>query len=883
MKYTDSKNNITFNNVKEAGVYHASGPIGLNGLYTTSGANIIDINSNLSLINAIDINWNGAQVEPGVVLNTTGDLLRWIKEHSGNSQGTNELTINNQGYWCINGVSTGVKAQGEDGLTPFIGSNGNWWIGTTDTGVSANAKTVAVSYQDSVGITVPGRYTIGTLQIGNNAPITLSGINTVGEGGSGGGVTPNISATASIDGGTGTPSVTVTKSGSNESPNFNFAFHNLKGEQGIPGSGSGGEGGTTYIENPYDDNQIRTDLQNIKTRLDNLHTWTQQEIQNLINGALDDWDWISELDPDTIFNLSGWDDKLKAYIQQVIKTDANGNGATWSEIEQKFNEIDATIQRIQEQIATGGEGVDYEYLASLIHLGIEDIDGLSTAIAKFETAYTEFQSIKGEVTTIKSDIAGLKTTANSQGAQLTAFAESMQNIQDQLGEISGTLSSQAALIVSTKTDLENRIAQAETTLASKASKEEVDTSIQTAISGLNLESYVDDKISTAKASLLTSTELTNKINSTVQSATSGFVTSTQVYTKGQTDGKIADAMSEMMSEIDGEYAKITTAVTKDSNGNIESDVKISADQIILEGTTFVDRLFSEGFNAKSGNYSTELSPGNIKLENENNTTLDLDTDSIILYQSNEAVFNLDTLQLSVDVPQTNISSENAIYLSSDYISVNDGLITVTREDVSVNGDLNIGDSKIDYYNNRLRIQSGVNIENDLILNKSLKLYNNLNEERASIELDNDGDLSFINKSGNNSMGVSFNTFETLYASTIECDEVVDGTSDERIKENIVPVETNISDIANARIVNFNFIGENKTKFGSIAQDWQNIFPEAVKENSKGNLTMNYGAIALGSAVTAAREIVALKEENRQLKDRLAAIEQKLEAINTALG
>jgi len=111
-----------------------------------------------------------------------------------------------------------------------------------------------------VGITVPGRYTIGTLQIGNNAPITLSGINTVGEGGSGGGVTPNISATASIDGGTGTPSVTVTKSGSNESPNFNFAFHNLKGEQGIPGSGSGGEGGTTYIENPYDDNQIRTDL-----------------------------------------------------------------------------------------------------------------------------------------------------------------------------------------------------------------------------------------------------------------------------------------------------------------------------------------------------------------------------------------------------------------------------------------------------------------------------------------------------------------------------------------------------------------------------------------------------------------------------------------------
>ena len=29
---------------------------------------------------------------------------------------------------------------GEDGDTPYIGSNGNWWIGTMDTGVRANGK-----------------------------------------------------------------------------------------------------------------------------------------------------------------------------------------------------------------------------------------------------------------------------------------------------------------------------------------------------------------------------------------------------------------------------------------------------------------------------------------------------------------------------------------------------------------------------------------------------------------------------------------------------------------------------------------------------------------------------------------------------------------------
>lgn len=48
--------------------------------------------------------------------------------------------IGTNGNWWIGTTDTGVKAQGEDGedgLTPYIGINGNWWIGTTDTGVMA--------------------------------------------------------------------------------------------------------------------------------------------------------------------------------------------------------------------------------------------------------------------------------------------------------------------------------------------------------------------------------------------------------------------------------------------------------------------------------------------------------------------------------------------------------------------------------------------------------------------------------------------------------------------------------------------------------------------------------------------------------------------------
>ena len=48
--------------------------------------------------------------------------------------------IGSNGNWYIDGRDTGVKAAGSDGLTPFIGANGNWWIGERDTGVSTQGE-----------------------------------------------------------------------------------------------------------------------------------------------------------------------------------------------------------------------------------------------------------------------------------------------------------------------------------------------------------------------------------------------------------------------------------------------------------------------------------------------------------------------------------------------------------------------------------------------------------------------------------------------------------------------------------------------------------------------------------------------------------------------
>jgi hypothetical protein len=120
----------------------------------------------------------------------------------------------------------------------------------------------------------------------------------------------------------------------------------------------------------------------------------------------------------------------------------------------------------------------------------------------------------------------------------------------------------------------------------------------------------------------------------------------------------------------------------------------------------------------------------------------------------------------------------------------------------------------------------------------------------------------------------------LYANKVKTNVPVDISSDERLKTIISDVNPKVEDIAGARTVDFYYNNDSSKRIrtGSIAQDWQKIIPNVVYEDKDGMLSLEYSSAALVSVVSVAKELVALKKENEELKQRLADIESKLTTI-----
>ena len=172
-------------NVRATGDTGASGRDGINGIDGKDGITpMLKVGDN----NLWHISYDSGNTWMSLGTKATGDVgIRGEKGDTGlsgkngsngvdgeNGVGISSANINVEGELILtytNGASINLgRVVGEDGLTPYIGDNGNWWLGEKDTGVSAIASSESDLLSSPVIITIG---TIAGLALISNVGLIL--------------------------------------------------------------------------------------------------------------------------------------------------------------------------------------------------------------------------------------------------------------------------------------------------------------------------------------------------------------------------------------------------------------------------------------------------------------------------------------------------------------------------------------------------------------------------------------------------------------------------------------------------------------------------------------------------------------------------------------
>ena len=232
-----------------------------------------------------------------------------------------------------------------------------------------------------------------------------------------------------------------------------------------------------------------------------------------------------------------------------------------------------------------------------------------------------------------------------------------------------------------------------------------------------------------------------------------------------------------------------------------------------------------------------------------------------------------------------------------------GLFTALSSDWTTNLSATIGgttksiSSLCADYANRLRNTRtlwGQNFDGSANVSGNMSDVGNITMN-GSNRIDPNGNALYIGNANNSSWVMMAdmcsqdgNTYWKIYANgnstfaNVLSNGYVTALSDIRQKRVIDRFTLDVEAIAGASLIHYRWKDKHDDLLhaGGIAQEWQKILPEAVVEGTDGRLSMDYGVIAFTSAVSLARKIQDQQKEIRDLREKNAQLERRLQRLES---
>ena len=376
---------------------------------------------------------------------------------------------------------------------------------------------------------------------------------------------------------------------------------------GGSGDGSGsGSGESTVIENPYDDTEVRGLISDVNSRLDNLVLLTQQDVQNTVTSMIADMrSFIDNFGWDAMFNDSGWDEEMRAYIQTVGFTDSENNQVSWSQFYQDFK----TLQSVVSQINIGGtdEDINYETIQSMINSTIDGNTAINEIKSKWALAAENEKVLKWLA-------SGFAAQANQGGSFAQVYAA---------GQNANTTAISA---------LETRVDGIEDDVDSNATAiSSLSTRVDNAISGLVTQAALNNA--------------TSAIYSQIDNVTAAIATAVKKDENGRITSSITFGADNVALNENGSGYLAGGNINWDTAGNVNMNGEINATSGTIGGWTIEEnRLSSTEYDeANDMTYNGRFDPYGLDIsttrEDDTGSTLELFPEYITLYNYHDSVVN----------------------------------------------------------------------------------------------------------------------------------------------------------------------------------------------------------------------------------------------------